>query len=336
MANPARRAQHIRAILGRGLWLAAVLLLCLYPVGIQARDGTTRDAETVVTLWVSDEAVRGVPSSTNATPGSEDADAHAREKLNKITQLAAQRLRTRLKAARIKDVAVTTGTARTIVVRARGSVSRELLAGIVVPQGDFALRPVLEVGQRWLGVLDHLPEGVSLRQDSASLDQADAFLWSKSPRPLQAAIRATAPHLNLGDDVALLPYPSAGGWRTLALGAPVATHADLQSASIRQGQAGDHFVQLGFSHDLSAGYAAPGTVPGTAQRWALVLDGEVVAVLVHSPDSLKSALSVAPPAQLASRDAQLQWAQQVAGRLAAYMPIQLVESGPHGALIPAR
>lgn len=277
-----------------------------------ARPGSTQRAEATVTLWVPREA-EGTPS------------AREREKSAQLTKLAAERLRARLKAARLKDADISVRDERTIVARARGNVSRQTLAGIVVPQGDFALRPLLAVGERWMSQIDQLPEGVKLRQGKESLEAKDAYLWSDNLNTLRRALKALGPQIGAPDELELSVYPSGDGWRALALGPPAATHKDIARATISQGQTGEDFVRMEFNRDLSARTKTL-ALSGDAQRWAMVLDGEVVSLLPRTGDALGKSLSAAAPEELTAPARRRAWAQQVAGRLAAFIPIQLIEA----------
>jgi hypothetical protein len=297
------------------------------------------DAEAVVKLVVVESSKEAdEPSSeAGAKPDGEQepiGDELKSEMTRQVTKLAADRLRDRLKAAEIKRFSVTSDEPRTIVVRARGGVSRELLAGIVAPAGRFELRPVLSVGEGWVKAMRELPGGVKLRQEEGSVDPDDAYLWSADRAKLHAtATRAAQRYLereSLDENaIEVATYPAAGGWRTLALGSAVATQADVAHAAIRQGKTGETYVRLLFKRELSghglSNAGAEHSILGASRTWAIVLDGEVVSVMDRAANSLGNSLSVMAPEHLRTRDARRIWAQQVAGRLAAYMPITLME-----------
>ncbi len=245
-----------------------------------------------------------------------DDEAYERARLEEITKVAAKRLRKRLKAAQIKKYDVEIDHPGTLRVSAGGGVSHALLAGIVAPQGRFGLHPVEPVGERWTNVSASLPDRVELRQEKGSLSANEAYLWSKSRRKLSKTVGA----LEL-EGLEVKTYPADGGWRTFALGAPVATHEDVAHADIRPGKTGDVYVRLTFEHKVSAAHLTG----RTRRTWAIVLDGEVVATFKRIDSKFGGSLTVSAPEHLQTKSARMQWAQQVAGRLAAFMSVPLVE-----------
>lgn len=245
-------------------------------------------------------------------------DAYERARLEEITKEAAKRVRKRLKTARIKNYDVEIEEPRTVRVSAGGGVSHALLAGIVAPQGRFELRPVEPVGERWTKISSNLVKGVEVRQEKGSLKAKDAYLWSRSRSKLGEAIAAVD-----AGSYEIETFPAGGGWRTLALASPVATHKDVAGASIRMGKTGDVYVRLTFRHDVSAAHL----VARAHRMFAVVLDGEVVATFQRIDTSFGSSLTISAPKHLQTDRARKIWAQQVAGRLAAYMAVPLIEVG---------
>jgi hypothetical protein len=253
--------------------------------------------------------------STSDRPRSEDAEFE-RTKTEEITKMVVKRVRTRLEAARIKQFSIETEAPGTIVVTARGGVSHGLLAGIVVPQGRFELRPTESIGARWTKQSTSLPEGVELRQEKGSFAVDDAYLWSRSRATLKQAIAAASV-----EGIEVQTYPLGSGWRSVALAAPVATHEDVSKAAIRRGKTGDVFVQVKFNRDVSPEHIAP----NQRRTWAVVLDSEIVATFERVDPDFGASLTLTSPEHLGSKEARRNWAKQVAGRLSAYMSVGLVE-----------
>jgi putative transposon-encoded protein len=243
-------------------------------------------------------------------------EVYERTKDEEITKMAVARVRARLKAAKIKQFSIETEKPRTIVISARGDVTHPLLAGIVVPQGQFELRPTQAVGARWTQMSAKLPEGVEIRQEKGSFAVDEAYLWSRSRKSLTQAIAEMA-----AEGVVVKLYPKAGGWRTLALADPVATHRDISKATIRRGKTGEPFVEVKFNAKVSA----EDLPKSRRQTWAVVLDSEVVATFDRVDTDFGSSLTMSAPKHLGSKERQQVWAQQVAGRLAAFMSVPLVE-----------
>lgn len=241
----------------------------------------------------------------------------AADTLAEITTEAAERIRQRMRAAEIKHWDVVTSGRNHIRVSVYGRYSRGRLASILVPTGDMSIRPVLSVGDEWTERIARVPDGVELRQPDESMRADAAFLWSRSRRVLREVVQ-DVPLPGVDVDV----YPYKGGWRTVALGTVVATHKSVRKASIERGGGGDAYVRL----QLDATSAPERTNRhSVGSRWALVLDGEVVRVWQEASDTLDTAINLRPPSHLGSKEARLIWSQQVAGRLAAYIPVPLVE-----------
>lgn len=258
-----------------------------------------------------------VAASAESTTGGSDAEFQE-AKLEQITKRVVDRLETRLEAAQIKDFSVEVEDARIIEVTARGDMSKSFLAGLVIPAGRFEFRPVEPVGDQWMRRMPGLPEGVELRQPDGSMISSEAYLWSRSEKKLRQVIEEVE-----FDGLELALYPADGGWRTLAMGAAVVTQRDIEEASIRQSTTGQSHVRLDFKRVISDSDERT-RVPGP---WAAVVDGEVVTMWQRGDDGIGDALTLPVPAHLGSRSARLEWSRQVAGRLAAHIPVPMIEAG---------
>ncbi|MFP4597739.1 MAG: hypothetical protein ACLFVJ_05780 [Persicimonas sp.] len=286
------------------LWLVLVVASMFVSTG--ARAGSEATTVRVV-----------VAASAESTTG-DSGEQFQRAKLDQITKQVADRLDTRLDAAQIKHFTVEVKDARIIEVRARGDISASLLAGLVIPAGAFEFRPVEPVGDQWMRRLPGLPEGVELRQPEGSMVSTEAYLWSRNERTLRQVIEDA----DL-DGFELAVYPADGGWRTVAMGAPAVTHRDIEAASIRQSKTGQSHVRLDFKRAISDSRDSA-RVPGA---WAAVVDGEIVTMWQRGDDRIGDALTLPAPSHLGSRSARLQWSRQVAGRLAAHIPVPMLEAG---------
>lgn len=310
------------------LWLLSPTLSGPERLGTAHAQGRGHDeVEKVIKLRIlGSKGEKPAPKVAQGTP----EDKFETKKIAEITQLTARSIRTRLKAAGVRDFSVTSTKSRTILVRVRGNIEREVIAGIVVPSGRLELRPVQPAGANWVRALADLPAGVELRQEKESLDAAHAYLWSADAETLRAALavleKTSVKNVNPIDGALKFNlYPADGGWRALALSAPIATHQDVASASISQGKTGEPFVQVIFQNNLSDAIRTNSTLSEDATSWAVLLDGEVVSLLNSRGHNLGSSLSIKAPAQLRTRQARQAWAKQVAGRLAAYIPVPLIE-----------
>ncbi|MGM0555187.1 MAG: hypothetical protein ACQEVA_02310 [Myxococcota bacterium] len=281
---------------------ALLLLAFLWPVSAAAGDPSVT-LELVVPPEKAEASVEGenFPDDT----------------LKEITTEAAERIRKRLRAAEIKHWDVVTSGRNQIRISVYSPFARGRLASILVPAGEMSIHPVLYVGDKWTEQLSRLPEGVELRQPDDSMRAEAAFLWSRSRRTLNKAI-AAVPLPGVEVNV----YPYEGGWRTVAMGSSVATHRSIQSVSIEHGNSGDSYVRLNLD---AAGAPEESTRYGSGSQWALVLDGEIVRSWHATGETLETTINLRPPRHLGSKDAQSFWSQQVAGRLAAHIPVPLVE-----------
>jgi|GEM_PF-6108029 len=292
-----------------------------------AQERGQQGAEKVVKLRIFEaKAEKSAPQPAQDV----SADRFAAQKTAELTQLSARRIRERLKAAEIKDFSVTSSNSGAILVRVRGHVAREVITGIVVPRGRLELRPVEPAGVYWVRASAALPAGIKVRQEPGSLDANHAYLWSADEQTLRDALQvlessAGQNEVAPGAPLKFAVYPDDAGWRSLALSPPIATHQDVASASMRQGKTGEPFVQLLFQKDLGDALQANAALSAHANSWAVLLDGEVVSLLSSGAQNLGNSLNIKAPAPLRTRSARHAWAQQVAGRLAAYIPVPLIE-----------
>lgn len=288
--------------------VAAMTALCVALGALAASTSLARGADKKAAKLA---VLVPVPESSG-----EGGEEYERARLEQRTELAAKRVRKRLETARVKHFSVEIDKPHTLRISAHGGISEGLLAGIVVPQGHFELRPVERIGQKWTRSTNALPEGVELRQIEGSVSPNDAYLWSASRRSLHRAMASAS-----FDGVELFSYPAANGWRTLALGESVADHGDIGEASIQEGKTGEPYVRLQFDKAISTVHVSH----RKRRQWAAVLDGEVVATFTRDDESFSGNLNLTAPDHLNSEPARRAWAQQVAGRLAAPIAVQIVE-----------
>ncbi|MFW5968991.1 MAG: hypothetical protein ACOCV2_15810 [Persicimonas sp.] len=242
----------------------------------------------------------------------------AESKLREMTRMTTERLEDRLEAARIKHVDTHIDGARKIQIRVYGDYERRHIEGILIPSGRFELRPVEAVGDLLLRELPGLPRGVELRQESGSLTNHDAYLWSQDRRQLEQALEDIDME---GLELKVYPDGELGGWKSVALGPPVATHRDIASASASRSSTGQPHVRVDFRRRLTS--RDDGPHPYT--HWAAVLDGEVVTMKHHGESGIGDVVTLPAPSHLGSQGSIKDWTRQVAGRLGAYIPVTLVE-----------
>ena len=249
-------------------------------------------------------------------PESVEGDVRA-ETRRLIAERLVKRIRKRLTAAGIKFTNVqVTEDATTIVVEADPDHDVQMLEGLVIPPGEFAVRAVQQVGRRWVEMTDEMPDGVELRTGEDALDRDDAYVWSESRRRLESFLAdVEIPSADLA------VYATGGGWRSVTLGDALATHEDVRSTEIRRVRTGAPFVAVELDPEAKAAFENIAKPKGL--RFAAVLDGEVVSLM--KPTALSEhLLSIPAPEYLSGFEALMGWARQVAGRLAARIPVQMV------------
>lgn len=263
------------------------------------------ESEEVVELRID------VPSAESDNPDVRRASR------KKIAERVVDRIRKRLEAAQVKYTNVHIVDGGTVIVESDPDFDRRLLEALIFPTGEFALRPVIPNGRRWTDLTGEMPAGVELRAGEDPLDSDSAYAWSRSRRTLQSF----ADEVSIPDGEVDV-YPAEGGWRTVTLGESIVTDADITETEIRRVQTGSPFVSVSLS---SGGDMAPSSGPTESRerRLAAVVDGEVVALM--KPNALAGqTLSISAPDHLSGAKASMRWARQVAGRLAATMPVALV------------
>ncbi len=249
--------------------------------------------------------------------GIDDDDLRARTRRN-VAKEVRDRIAKRLDAIEIKHYELEVTEGYGVLVTVYGDHSPEAIRGAVIPSGRFELRPVLVDASPWLEVAPELPEGVEFYHEPGSLETNNFFLFSPSPAPLHRAIGL------LGGDSEIYVFPHDDGWRTLNLGPALATGDDVGDVEIERGPTGMPYVTVSLSS--GAAQRMRGEVRGGGVRHlAVVLDGEVVAVESFSSRSRAEVLQLDPPDHLRSMSARGDWAVQVAGRMAATIPVQLGE-----------
>lgn len=269
------------------------------------------------------QVVVAVPMPAAKGPG-EDEEL-LRLKQTHQARLVADRLTRRLAVAGIKQYAVQPEGRGLVRVTAYGAVDRALLAGLVVPQGMLEVRPVRSAVSEWEDLAMRLPVGIELRHKDSAYGAPnlaeDAFLWSSRREELEAFAKG----MSLGGHEVMV-YPEGTGWRTLVTQSSVASHRDVTGVSLHRTPRGVPFVAV----KLETG--VPGTVREAVgarmvTHLAMVLDGEVVALLDYDPAAFDHKLELTYPDTSAADDVQRRWVQQVAGRLASHIPLALVEQG---------
>lgn len=259
----------------------------------------------------------GVTELRLDVPTPEDVSGDLRaETREMIAEKVKPRIRKRLTAAGVKFTTVAVEEDGVVLVEADPDHDVATIRGIVVPPGRFSVRVVRSIGTRWVDLSDRMPSGLELRTGEDPMDRDATYVWSKSREKLEAFLE----EVSIADgDVTI--YSTGGGWRTVTLGETLATHEDVQSSEIKRVQTGAPFVALELSPSAQASFDELAEPEG--MDFAAVLDGEVVSLMSASALS-EHLFSIPPPDYLSGFESLMHWARQVAGRLGARIPVELV------------
>lgn len=226
--------------------------------------------------------------------------------------LAAERLRKRLTAAGIKEFVISIEDASTLRLETGVDADEAWMEALIASPGRAELRPVLANQPDWLELASQMPAGIEIRGGE------ETWVWSAKRWPLQDWLRRLAL-----PDVAVKVFPSDAGYRSYTLGEPLASERDVRGVEVRQSAAGEAFATVTFDPAIAARLA--GSSLSGVEQCGLVLDGEVIGFV--PTETLKtenrvrlSAPQGAVPDQRRYREA---WVQQVAGRLAAPLPVPI-------------
>jgi hypothetical protein len=250
----------------------------------------------------------------------DEADSDRRVRRHReMAREAARRVELRLEAIDLKNSRVRLDDDHNIRITVYGRHSAQALKSALIPAGKLEVRPVIDDASPWLDIADSLPEGVELRSPAGTFQTDRLFLYAASPGELHDVLD----RVSLGSTQVEI-YPHDDGWRTINLGPSIAGEGDVESVEIERTPSGIPFVSISFGAD--AAQKARGQASSRqATHLAIVLDGEVVGLHRFNSRQFSETLALDPPDHLRSRQARQNWSIQVAGRLAAPIPIQLIE-----------
>lgn len=234
------------------------------------------------------------------------------ERRQKMAELAATRLERRLKVAQVNDAVVKRLASGDLTVAFKARQPEEWYRGLLLSPGTVEIRPVLADGFNWMQLAAELPPAVELR----GLNPQPDYIWSADRTTLESVVRRTA-----APAMVFSVGPAEVGWRSYALGtANVLKGEELRDARVSRSGAGNSYVSLGVATTVADRLAAAEL--SEVKEWAVVLDGEVVS-LVSKDALLTGKLELTAPVRLTNREDSAAWARQVAGRMAAPIPVPI-------------
>lgn len=229
-----------------------------------------------------------------------------------FAEAAAQRLKQRLAAAGVKDAELRVASPSTVLVETGWEHERAWMEALLTSPGQLELRLAMADRPNWLELAAQIPAGIELRGERAP------YLWAPSRSTLQGFLgRVQQP------GVYLTVFPDEGGFRSVSLGDVLATHKQIRSAHARRSPTGASFVAVDFENAVGASLAAA-HVP-EVELIALVLDGELIAFVPARAFFERTSVRISVPEGAVPDDRTQRdlWIRQVAGRLAAPLPVAI-------------
>jgi hypothetical protein len=233
------------------------------------------------------------------------------ERKGRMADIAKERLALRLVAAHVNDAVIKVLPSGDLAVEFRAKETLDWYRGLLLSPGNVEVRPVYTYGFNWMSLASDLPKSIEFRGENPQPD----FIWSNDRSALEKTIaRIKTP------DFVFVVGPDSAGWRSYTLGQPIGGAVDFKKVRVRKSSGGMAYVTLSVATTMVDRLAA--SELSEVQDWAIVLDGEVVSVLSRE-DLVKGKLELTAPQRLTSREESATWARQVAGRLAAQMPVPI-------------
>lgn len=267
-------------------------------------------AQPVTVKVMAPTPVLDTSDSAQVSPIKGNAALQLQQQIGKIL---VERLKRRLEAAGVKDVRLSTTAGATITVTVYGDYTKDWLYGVIVPVGRFGLHPIGSVGTMWQELEGELPKTIMLREQSAAQGD-EPYLWSKDRAALEAFIKRVAL-----PKITIAVAPDQGGWRTVALGPALLNESLIKEVTLKKTSQGTPFGLL-LLHERAKSIWKD---RDEDERFALVLDGEVLSVIRKPAVSTQAQLQVMC-ATFAEPKAQERCVSQIVGRLAAPLPTPLV------------
>lgn len=230
-----------------------------------------------------------------------------------FARVAEERIRARLEAAGVKEHLLKVQDATTLTLETGYNHERPWMVALLTARGHLEVRPVVEGKPDWLQLARTVPAGIELRGDNPP------YLWAASRRRLQTWLK----RISLADAVVKVFPDEGGGYRSISLGKEYGTHRDIADVTVHQSTTGAPFVSLEFDPAVGARLAASGA--SDVQRVAIVLDGDVIGFARAKSLMSQTPVRISVPSGAVSDDRKARhlWVRQVAGRLAAPLPIPI-------------
>lgn len=237
-----------------------------------------------------------------------------------MAQMAAERVEKRLATIGVGDYRVRVLPSNDLEVQVFGRHRAETIKSAVIPPGQMDIRPVLVDDTPWMDLEELLPDDIELRAEPGSFQTDRLYLYS----PNASSLHSFLGRVSLGAKEIYI-FPHRDGWRTLALGESLATERAVEGVSMHRTPSAIPFVRVQLNEE-AVDEIRTGARREDARHLAILLDGEIVSLVRFGERHFSSELTLEVPEYLRTSDARSGWAMQVAGRLAAPIPIILAEA----------
>lgn len=183
---------------------------------------------------------------------------------------------------------------------------KPFIESLVYAPGRLEVRADTPLGHDWVRLASGLPEGVEIRGENTP------YLWSADRSLLdRVAERYT------DEDQMVVVARARDGWRTHTAGLTLGNVSHLAESKWDRSVNGGYFVRMRFQNTMVDRLATTGFLD--VKNWLVILDGEVLGQ-ISTASLATGSIELSAPA-LMSSEQQRFWVSQVAGRLAAPLPI---------------
>lgn len=238
-----------------------------------------------------------------------NAEGEARTMFARMT---GERLEKRLTAAQIKEYEVDVVDSTTLTVETGVERDPAWMKALLTSPGELSIHVRIHDKPDWMTLARTMPDGLEIRGSKST------YVWSASRGRLEKWIARIAL-----SDATVRVFPEDNGFRTVTLGERVGTRADVRDVRVARSDTGVPFVEMTLQSRVAGRLAAEPR--SEVQEVAVVLDGEVIGFVRTKTLKSQNRLRLPVPrgAVADSREARTAWVNQVAGRLAAPLPIPI-------------
>lgn len=183
---------------------------------------------------------------------------------------------------------------------------RPFIESLVHAPGRLEVRGDTPMGLDWVQQASQLPEGVEIRGESTP------YLWSANRSLLDRVAQQFS-----DENLMIVVARDRDGWRTHTAGITLGNVTHLAESKWDRSVHGGYFVKMRFQTTMVDRLATTGFLD--VKNWLVILDGEVLGQ-ISTASLATGSIELSAPALMSSQQQRF-WVSQVAGRLAAPLPI---------------